>query len=176
MTNKILKENFIKFAVAMIISFVFAVACYDILLFFGITPFASFYKKYTYHHVHPYQFIFIMCFVFSVLAVLFSEKFKKLSLPKQILLTFLIIALTTIISSPLGGMLWHLHDMLAGHFPKKWLWKLIRYGFREGIQLGWIIILMSAPYNIIGAASGFFIIKTISNIPDEKTENENAED
>jgi hypothetical protein len=165
MTRETVKPNILRFTIALGMSFVFAVASYDILLFFALTPFASFYRMYVYHLSHPYQFIFIMCFVFSVLAALFCEKFKKLTPWKQILLTLLIVVLTIIISSPLGGMLWHLHDMLAGYFPKKWLWKLIRYGFREGIQLGWVIILLSAPYNILGVVMSFFIMRTVSKFP-----------
>jgi hypothetical protein len=80
----------------------------------------------------------------------------------------LIIILTVTISSPLGGMLWHLHDMLAGHFPKKWLWRIIRYGYREGIQFGWFIIILSVPYNIVGTIASFFIMKTISEFPRAK--------
>jgi len=68
-------------------------------------------------------------------------------------------------------MLWHLHDMFAGHFPKMWLWKLIRYGFREGIQLGWLIILFSAPYNLIGIAISFFVMKTVADFPWKKEKN-----
>ncbi|MCL1971513.1 MAG: hypothetical protein FWG57_00800 [Endomicrobia bacterium] len=172
MINQSLKENLLKFITAFVASFIFAIACYDILLFFGIKPFADFYRMYAYHSAYYWQFIFIMCFVFSILAVLFSKKFKTLSLKKQILLTLLIIVLTIIISSPIGGMLWHLHDMLAGHFPKKWLWKLIRYGFREGVQMGWLIILFSAPYNLIGAVISFFVMKTVADFPWKKEKND----
>lgn len=158
----------IKFAVTFITSFIFAAACYDILLFFGISPFSTFYGRYSYHLMHPLQFIAVPCFVFSVLAVIFSDIFEKSSILKQILLTLLLAFLTVLISSPLGGILWHFHDMLAGHFPQNWLWKLIRYGFREGIQLGWLIIILSIPYNFIGLFVSFFILKTISGIAKNK--------
>lgn len=167
-----IKINLIKFITAFIASFIFAAACYDILLFFGITPFSVYYGRYSYHLAHPLQFIAIPCFIFSVLAVIFSNKFRKASVLKQILLTLLISFLTVLISSPLGGMLWHLHDMLVGYFPQNWLWKLIRYGFREGIQLGWLIIVLSVPYNIIGIFTGFFIIKTVSGILNKKEKDE----
>lgn len=170
MKAQTIKLNIMRFAIALVTSFVFAVACYDILLFFGIVPFASFYRMYAYHAAHPYQFIFIMCFVFAVLAAVFSGKFKVLPLGKQVLLTLLIVVLTIIISSPLGGILWHLHDMLSGHFPQKWLWKLIRYGFREGIQIGWLIVLMSVPYNILGTVISFFVMKTVSEFPWKSSE------
>lgn len=162
------KLDIIRFLLALLASFVFAAACYDILLFFGFKPYAGLYKMYRYHWLHPYQFMFIPCFVFSALTALFSDKFKKVSVGKQVGLTFLIIFLTILISSPLGGMLWHLHDMLTGYFPKKWLWKIIRYGFREGLQMGWLIIVFSVPYNIIGIFTGFFIIRTVSDFSKEK--------
>jgi hypothetical protein len=176
MFNKeILKQNLVNFALALFASFVFAAACYDILLFFGILPFARLYKVYSYHWEHPYQFMFIPCFIFSILGTVFAGKFKKVPYGKQIGLTLLIVFLTILISSPLGGMLWHLHDMLAGFFPENWLWKLIRYGFREGIQMGWLIIALSVPYNIIGITAGFFILRTMSEFPVSKDDCGNGE-
>ena len=86
MVKQSLKQNLLKFTAAFVASFVFAIACYDILLFFGIKPFANLYRMYAYHFAYYWQFIFIMCFVFSILAVLFSKKFKAVSLKKQILL------------------------------------------------------------------------------------------
>lgn len=172
MPNKeTLTRTLIRFALTLFASFIFAAACYDILLFFGFKPFAGLYRMYCYHWLHPFQFMFIPCFVFSVLAVAFSGKFKKASIPKQIGFTVLIIFLTILISSPLGGMLWHLHDMLAGYFPKNWFLKLVKYGFREGMQLGWIIIICSVPYNIIGMLTSFFILRTISDFPQDKKDN-----
>jgi hypothetical protein len=166
-----LKSKLLQFFIALISSFIFAAACYKILSFFGFTPFAGLYKMYLYHWEYPLQFIAVPCFVFSVLAAVFSNKFKKAAFAKQTLIMLAIVLLTILISSPLGGMLWHLHDMLAGHFPSKWLWKMIRYGFREGIQLGWLIILLSVPYNIIGVIVGFFIMKTVSEFSENKKEN-----
>ena len=60
---------------------------------------------------------------------------------------------TPLLASPLGGMLWHLHDMLAGYFPDSWGQKLMD-GAGEGIMIGWLIILMSVPYNAICAVLG----------------------
>lgn len=170
MIKKAVKSNFIKFCMAFAASLIFAAACYDILLFFGISPFFKFYKSYCYHMIYPLQFMAIPCFVFSALAVLFLNKFNSISLSKQILLTLFIIALTVIISSMPGGMLWHFHDMRAGYFPSNWGWKIVRYGFREGMQIGWLIILLSVPYNIIGAFTAFFIMKTLSVFSKDGTE------
>jgi hypothetical protein len=50
--------------------------------------------------------------------------------------------------------------MRAGYFPQDWAFKIIRYGFREGIQIGWLVILYSFPYNAMGIIISFFLMKT----------------
>ncbi len=88
-----------------------------------------------------------------------AGKFQNKKTRGRIYLTFLIIVLTILISSPFGGMLWHYHDMKAGYFPENWISKMISKGFIEGLQLGWFIILLSFPYNIFGSIICYFLTK-----------------
>jgi hypothetical protein len=56
-------------------------------------------------------------------------------------------------------MLWYYHDMQAGYFPLNWINIMITEGASEGIQLGWIVVMLSYPYNLLGAAVCFFLTK-----------------
>ena len=65
----------------------------------------------------------------------------------------------TIECSPFGGMLWHYHDMKFGFFPDNWISKMVNHGFSMGLELGWLIILFSIPYNIFGSIVCYFLTK-----------------
>lgn len=54
------------------------------------------------------------------------------------------------LSSPLGGMLWEWHDMRVGSFPADWARVLFPNGARDGLTVGWFIVLLSIPYNVLG--------------------------
>ena len=66
-----------------------------------------------------------------------------------------VILVSLVLACPLGGMLWHFHDMQAGFIPSFWQRKLLR-GFSEGLQLGPWLILLSIPFNIISLIVGYF--------------------
>ena len=44
--------------------------------------------------------------------------------------------------------------MLTGYFPNGWLKKLLLDGALEGAGLGWLIVLISVPFNLICAILG----------------------
>ncbi len=121
--------------------------------------FGSVFRMLPYHYQFPLQYIVIPCFFYGVLANLFANNFKKSKITKQMFLTLLIIVLTIFISLPFGGILWHFHDMKAGFFPEKWMFKLVNKGVASGFGIGWYIILLSIPYNILGAIVCFFLTK-----------------
>jgi len=66
-----------------------------------------------------------------------------------------VILVALVLACPLGGMLWHLHDMLAGFFPNFWLRKLLG-GFVDGLMVGPLLVFYSFPYNLIGLIAGCF--------------------
>jgi hypothetical protein len=121
--------------------------------------FGSWFRMYAYHHNNPLTFIFIPCFFYARLARLFSTKFKNSSTLKRIGITALIVILTVIISSPFGGILYFYFDMSAGYFPSNWVSILIKNGTSEGFSLGWLIVLLSYPFNIIVIISSYFLTK-----------------
>ncbi len=126
--------------------------------------FGTWYRMSLYHWEHPIAFIAIPCFFYGIIAPFFANTFLNQSITKQILITILIIILITLLSSPFGGMLWHYYDMKAGYFPSNWTTKIIALGFEWGLEMGWLIIGLSIPYNIIGSIICYFLTKKGSEI------------
>jgi len=142
-------------------SFILAILLYYILWF--VMPkhfvFGALYRMFVYHWAHPIQFIAIPCFFYGIIAALLANKFQNKKTSGRIILTLLIIVLTILISSPFGGMLWHYHDMKAGYFPVNWISIMISRGFKWGLEVGWLVIGLSIPYNIIGSIICYFLTK-----------------
>ena len=126
--------------------------------------FGTFIKMPAYHWEYPIAYIAIPCFFYGIFATIFTKKFIKLAIWGQVLITFAIAILTIVASSPFGGMLWHYHNMKAGYFPANWADIIFKDGFIHGIMLGWLIILLSIPYNVIGLIISYFIIKKRANL------------
>lgn len=141
------------------ISFVFAIAGYYIL--WVLMPehyvFGAPYRMYLYHWQYPSSFIIIPCFFYGMIVPIFVNSFPKQSIVIRILITGCIVVATILMSSPLGGMLWHYYDMKAGFFPQNWEHIMIRQGFEWGLEVGWYIIVLSIPYNIIGIILCYFL-------------------
>ena len=71
--------------------------------------------------------------------------------------------LTIVISSPFGGMLWHIHDMQHGFVPDNYLDK-ISSGIIQGLQVGWLIGLLSMPINLVGFITGYLSLLYLSKL------------
>ena len=110
---------------------------------FGVLP-----RMFCYHWEYPNHYIALVCLIYALLATALAPRIAR-----RPSLAILIVLATPLLASPLGGMLWHLHDMLAGYFPNSW-WQKLMDGMEEGILAGWLIILMSFPYNAICAVLG----------------------
>jgi hypothetical protein len=121
--------------------------------------FGSVFRMYLYHLQFPLQYIFIPCFFYAIIASAFSRWFAKSKLTAQLFIMTIIIVLTILISSPVGGMLWYYHDMDAGHFPESWFSKMVEYGFVDGLGFGWLIIGLSFPYNLVCCILAFFLTR-----------------
>ena len=61
-----------------------------------------------------------------------------------------------LLSSAAGGVLWHFHDMQAGYFPS-WERRLGAFadGVFAGITVGWRIVLLSFPLNVLSVAFAY---------------------
>lgn len=116
-------------------------------------------RMFVYHWEHPMAFAAIPCFFYGIFATVLNGAFSRANVSRRMLLTAGIILLTILISSPFGGMLWHYYDMKTGYFPSNWVEKMIRLGFEWGLSVGWLIVLLSIPYNILCSIGCYFLMK-----------------
>jgi hypothetical protein len=105
------------------------------------------------------QYIGVICFVFGIVANTYRKRFATTRFISQIGWTIFVITLTILLASPLGGMLWIYHDMQAGFFQDHWMFKLVEGGIMRGFFMGWYIVFLAFPYNLLCAIGGFFILK-----------------
>lgn len=149
-----------------VVSLVSAIIGYYLLWY--IMPehyvFGIWFRMFLYHYEHPIQYILIPCFFFGILATIFLEKFSRQILLKQLQILILISSITILISSPFGGILWNYHDMQAGYFPVNWFEKMVKNGIEMGLFMGWLIVALSIPYNLLGLLTCFYIMKFGSNL------------
>jgi hypothetical protein len=143
-------------------SLVLAVGVYYLLWLVmpGHYVFGLLYRMFLYHWGHPVQYILIPCFVFGLVATALLGRFARQTATwRRVAMTLLIVVVTVIASSPFGGMLWHLHDMLYGFFPPDWFHKMFVAGAWQGLTTGWAVVLLSVPYNVIGTVACFFLLR-----------------
>jgi hypothetical protein len=124
----------------------------------GHRVFGSWYRMFDYHDQHPLPYIAVCCLSFSLLAACFALTIARQPLGRRLGSTTLLLVGTVLLSSPVGGMLWHLHDMQAGYFPVNWPTVLLA-GAGEGLLIGWLIVLLSVPYNMLGVAVSYLLLQ-----------------
>jgi hypothetical protein len=105
---------------------------------------------------HPMQYIGVVAVCYALVAAVWTMCMKRQRRGVlRILEVLAVILVALVIACPLGGMLWHFHDMLAGFFPDFWLRKLLG-GIVDGLMVGPRLIFYSFPYNLIGLIVGYF--------------------
>ena len=122
--------------------------------------FAGLPRMFMYHDAHPFSYIAVICFIYAVLATGATLWLRQQNHRRQALLIALVIFATIIGASIPGGILWTIHDMAAGHFLTGA--RLVNYlglGAWRGLQVGWLIILISVPYNLFGLIIAYFLTK-----------------
>ena len=132
-------------------SFACAAAGYGLLraLLPGHHVFGALYRMFLYHEAHPLAYIALCCGCYGPLAARATPLFGRCGRWQRAGVVALLALATVGVSSPLGGMLWYWHDMQAGYFPAHWGSTLLS-GAWEGLVLGWLIVLLSIPYNVLG--------------------------
>lgn len=143
-------------------SFASAVAGYYLL--WAVLPghyvFGALYRMFLYHQAHPLPYIALCCFFYGLLATGGADRFGRLGAWGRVGATGLLGALTVALSAPFGGMLWHFHDMQAGYFPPDWPRVLLSEGPLDGWAVGWLIVLLSGPYTLLGLVVCYFLTST----------------
>ena len=105
---------------------------------------------------YPMQYICVVAVCYALVAALWTVCMKRQRTGVlRILEVLAVILVALVLACPLGGMLWHFHDMLAGFFPDFWLRKLVG-GFVDGLMVGPRLVFYSFPYNLIALIVGYF--------------------
>lgn len=140
--------------------FISASAIYQILHL--IMPkgyvFGALYRMFLYHEVHPEQYIAIVSAAYGFSALIWTFRFGKKKGFARYFSMLAMMFLAIAIASPVGGILWTFHDMQVGFFPDRDV--MINHfcdGAVTGLEIGWLIILLSIPYNLIGIVGGIFV-------------------
>jgi hypothetical protein len=148
----------IFFAIASIVYFVIAE------IFNHPYPLGALYRMFLYHWVHPYQYILVVSIVYGILATIWYYYFYELKTWKKYLSIVGLLVITVAISSIPCGVLWVIHDAQAGFFPEtSYFVKNLFWGAKTGLYLGWFIVALSIPYNIIMCVWGIIMTEKISN-------------
>ena len=127
------------------------------------SAFAGAPRMFVYHEQHPMQYIGIVAVSYALVAALWTVCMKRPRRGVSRMLEVLVVILVALaLACPLGGMLWHFHDMQAGFFPNFWLRKLLG-GFADGLMIGPRLIFYSFPYNLIGVIVGYFATNCLNS-------------
>ena len=135
--------------------------CVSLLM--GESAFACMPHMFVYHEQHPMQYIGVVAVCYAAVAAIWTARMKRRRIGVlRILEVLAVILVALVLACPLGGMLWHFHDMLAGFFPNFWLRKLLG-GFVDGIEVGPLLIFYSFPYSLIGLIVGYFVTTCLNS-------------
>jgi hypothetical protein len=126
-------------------------------------PFTTLYRMYGYHNEHPFQYIAIVSVVFGIVGTCWIDRYSNNTGYLRWWTMTVAMLLTIVISSPFGGMLWHIHDMQHGFVPDNYLDK-ISSGIIQGLQVGWLIGLLSMPINLVGFITGYLSLLYLSKL------------
>ena len=111
-----------------------------------------------YHYAHPFEYIAVVALVYAVIATSGVFFWPRLVSWRRGLAVITIMLLTIFTASVPGGILWKIHDMQAGFFPKgTQFWQDLFWGASTGLQIGWLIVVLSIPYNLIVAIPIFWL-------------------
>lgn len=120
--------------------------------------FGSLYRMFLYHDAHSMQYIAVISLVYTIVATICAPRCSHLVGWRRSAAILCILAATVLLASIPGGVLWKIHDMQAGHFTTGvQFWSDLVWGASVGLQLGWLVIALSLPYNILGLAAGYMV-------------------
>lgn len=139
------------FGILFVTAFVVGVASYWLLhsVLGQRHVFGSLFRMFLYHDQHPEQYIAVVAFFYAVLAATWGVRTRSVGWRWHFSL-FSVLVATLLLSSAVCGVLYFVHDMQAGYFPP---WErrigVFANGVVTGITLGWLIVLLSFPFNVI---------------------------
>ena len=120
--------------------------------------FGALYRMFLYHDEYPFQYIMVVALTYAVIATACALRWSHLLGWRRFATIVGVIVATILIASVPGGVLWKLHDMQAGYFPTgARFWGDLFWGASMGLQVGWLVIALSPPFNIIGLVVGYAV-------------------
>lgn len=120
-------------------------------------PIATLYRMFAYHNQYPFQYLAIVSVVFGIIGSCWIDRYGRTKSILRWQAIAIVMLLTIVISSPLGGMLWQIHDMQHGFMPEHHLCKIFQ-GISWGLEYGWLIALLSIPMNLVGFTVGYLTL------------------
>ena len=118
--------------------------------------FCGLYRMFLYHESHPFQYIAVVALTYGGVATACALRWSRLAGWRRSAAIIGTIVATVLIASVPGGVLWKIHDMQAGYFTTgARFWSDLLWGASTGLQVGWLVIAFSLPYNIIGLILGY---------------------
>lgn len=112
--------------------------------------FGALYRMFMYHEAYAFQYIALFCAVHASVAMAAIYALPQGLRSHRWLLAAGTLLVTIAVASVLGGVLWKIHDMLAGYFPPgPRLWQDLLWGAEMGFYLGWQVLAMSQPYSLL---------------------------
>jgi hypothetical protein len=114
---------------------------------FGALP-----RMFLYHHARPFEYIAVVALTYAAIATSGVIFWPRPANWRRKLAIIAIMLLSIFSASIPGGILWKLHDMQAGFFPKgTQFWQDLLWGATAGLENGWLIVTLSIPYNLLVA-------------------------
>ena len=168
MENEIKKRIYIALTLTGI-TYLLCSGAYFLLSLVMDRVFGALIRMYCYHFTYPYQYIFIVCLSFGIFGTIWDKYCRKMTgIKKRLSIIFLLI-LTVLYSSVFGGILWKIHDMQAGYFTTGMRFvDDLKWGAMAGLLCGWMIVLLSIPFNIITGIVMYQTLKYTTNYFEDK--------
>lgn len=121
--------------------------------------FGGLFRMFMYHEEHPLQYVAVVSVAFGIIGTFWLRIFGHSVGWKRWISIIAAIGLTIAVASVPGGILWKIHDMQAGYFPQgARFWGDLLWGAKEGLMVGWLVIITSSPYNLVGLAVGALVL------------------
>ncbi len=117
--------------------------------------FGALFRMFVYHEQHPAEYLAVVASSYALFAAAWGVRSRSFGWRRHLGVLGVLMA-TLLLSSAVGGVLWHFHDMQAGHFPP-WERRLTAFaeGISSGIAVGWLLVLLSFPLNVISVAFAY---------------------
>lgn len=113
---------------------------------------------------YPFQYLAIVSIIFGIVGSLWIRFHGAASRDRRLYTMAAAFSIVVLISGPIGGILWHYHDMLQGYIPKDYvIWRKARWGIEWGLLYGWLLVLTAFPLNLFALFVGYISLNLLSS-------------